>query len=586
MEAKTLYAICALLLAVALVSSTACHLILPYEEVAVTTEPPYFYSAQIYRPIPGTAEEFTEEWECYAWPDTANPYTDATAKVNEYITNCMAPGFAWSYRNLTTLPIVKEQAVDCEWTVDDLPISPIAYGAPFGAELRWNYPDASQGYAYVSLVDKNGDTRTAEPGLGNAYADFAERTGLPDGGTYVRGQPHIRFSDIFIALDTPFQLGSDLTVTKFYIQSIGTLIAENVAGVSYQVKSYDSKFFLYAQGEKDGETGTTSFCFTNEYLYGFTEYQGPPYPFFTFSLTLGADILEFDMLVKVSLSKPQTAFSFYNHQPYVSLVDTQATGPTVDLAANLVWDGDDNLDRFYWFEDFEAATENFLGQGETLSAVPFSVGDHEVTLVAYDTYGSYNSDMMTLTVLNAAPQANDDAYSMDEDSVLTIPAPGLLANDTDAEGDPLTALLENGPSNGTLIWNGDGGFTYTPNPNYTGTDSFTYRANDGMDGSAPATVTITVEEVPEDEETEDLSDVVNDLLGTGALNAGQASSLTFKLNQAIAKIQAAKTKVACNLLKAFINEVNSLISDGVLSSSDGQPLIDKANNIRAELGCS
>lgn len=232
METKALYTMSILLLAVALVFGTGCSDILPLQSGPVTVLQPYFCSAQIYRPIAGTAEEFTEEWQCYLWPSTSNTaYADATARIQEYINNCMAPGFAWSYRNLTAVQAVKEWAADCDWTYDELAISPLAYGAPLGAELRWNYPGALQAYAYVSLVDKDGNTRTAEPGVGNAYADFAERTGLPDGGAYVRGQRHIRFSDLFVELDTPFALG-DLTVTEFYIQSIGTVIAENVGGTS------------------------------------------------------------------------------------------------------------------------------------------------------------------------------------------------------------------------------------------------------------------------------------------------------------------------------------------------------------------
>ena len=55
----------------------------------------------------------------------------------------------------------------------------------------------------------------------------------------------------------------------------------------------------------------------------------------------------------------------------------------------------------------------------------------------------------------------------------------MLANDTDADGDALTAVLIAGPAHGTLTLNADGSFTYTPAAGYNGTDSFTYRASDG-----------------------------------------------------------------------------------------------------------
>src|SRR5206468_12630714 len=62
-------------------------------------------------------------------------------------------------------------------------------------------------------------------------------------------------------------------------------------------------------------------------------------------------------------------------------------------------------------------------------------------------------------------------------------------------GNPVTAVLVTGPSHGTLTLNPDGSFVYTPDPNYNGTDSFTYKANDGTTNSPVATVTLTVRAV-------------------------------------------------------------------------------------------
>ena len=96
---------------------------------------------------------------------------------------------------------------------------------------------------------------------------------------------------------------------------------------------------------------------------------------------------------------------------------------------------------------------------------------------------------------NQAPVANDDAYSTDEDTTLNVAAPGVLGNDSDADGDPLTAVLDTGPGNGTLTLNADGSFTYTPDSDFNGIDSFIYYANDGSADSNTATVTITVDAV-------------------------------------------------------------------------------------------
>ena len=68
----------------------------------------------------------------------------------------------------------------------------------------------------------------------------------------------------------------------------------------------------------------------------------------------------------------------------------------------------------------------------------------------------------------------------------------VLANDTDVDGDSLTAVLISGPSHGSFTFNSDGTFVYTPFANYNGTDSFTYKANDGQALSSTATVNITI----------------------------------------------------------------------------------------------
>src|SRR5262249_5270316 len=73
---------------------------------------------------------------------------------------------------------------------------------------------------------------------------------------------------------------------------------------------------------------------------------------------------------------------------------------------------------------------------------------------------------------------------------------GVLANDSDPQGSPLTAALVTGPAHGSLTLNADGTFSYTPAANFVGTDSFTYRASNGQALSNVATVTLTVRQPP------------------------------------------------------------------------------------------
>ena len=85
---------------------------------------------------------------------------------------------------------------------------------------------------------------------------------------------------------------------------------------------------------------------------------------------------------------------------------------------------------------------------------------------------------VTLTVTDQAPVAAGDSYKTGKGKTLTVAGRGVLANDTDADGDALTAAVVTQPANGTLTLNPNGSFTYTPNAGFTGTDTFTYVAND------------------------------------------------------------------------------------------------------------
>ena len=94
---------------------------------------------------------------------------------------------------------------------------------------------------------------------------------------------------------------------------------------------------------------------------------------------------------------------------------------------------------------------------------------------------------------NTAPLAIVDSYTTTRDIALVVPSlTGVLANDTDAQSDPLTAIINLPPSHGNLIINSNGSFNYTPAIGYLGGDSFTYHANDGNLDSNIVTVTITV----------------------------------------------------------------------------------------------
>ncbi|HEV7424963.1 MAG TPA: Ig-like domain-containing protein [Thermoanaerobaculia bacterium] len=129
------------------------------------------------------------------------------------------------------------------------------------------------------------------------------------------------------------------------------------------------------------------------------------------------------------------------------------------------------------------------------------VHDGSETLTDSFTYrandGSLNSNVATVTIaitpVNDAPTAVNDTYTVAEGGTLNTPAPGVLANDTDPDSPTLTAGLVSGPAHASSFsFNADGSFTYVHDGSETTSDSFTYRASDGLANSNLATVTITI----------------------------------------------------------------------------------------------
>ncbi|MDO8964021.1 MAG: Ig-like domain-containing protein [Coriobacteriia bacterium] len=123
-----------------------------------------------------------------------------------------------------------------------------------------------------------------------------------------------------------------------------------------------------------------------------------------------------------------------------------------------------------------------------------SGGTYSPILRATNTVGT--TDQTLTIVVDGRPVASDDAATCAEDAVATIT---VLANDSDPNGDPLTAELLDGPAHGVVVLSVTGDATYTPAADFNGTDTFTYRAiGTGLFStlySAPATVTITVDPV-------------------------------------------------------------------------------------------
>lgn len=144
-----------------------------------------------------------------------------------------------------------------------------------------------------------------------------------------------------------------------------------------------------------------------------------------------------------------------------------------------------------------ATVDNYVGNNDYPDPTFDGLVD-DVRIYGYELSGDQVAELFEgePEPVNTAPVAAVDEYATEEGTPLTVAAPGVLANDTDADGDPLTAAAVSQPINGTVTLAADGSFTYTPDPAFSGTDLFTYTAHDGAAASEPVRVTVRVRRAP------------------------------------------------------------------------------------------
>jgi hypothetical protein len=142
-----------------------------------------------------------------------------------------------------------------------------------------------------------------------------------------------------------------------------------------------------------------------------------------------------------------------------------------------------------------------LGSNGTISYTPDAEFNGTDSFVYRVFDGKFYSDNAAVTInvasVNDAPVALDDYYFANRDTPIAIDAAaGVLANDSDADGDVLTVAVVDNPANGTMALESDGSFSYTPNAGFAGIDTFTYIASDAVLGSRVAAVSIEVQLPP------------------------------------------------------------------------------------------
>ncbi|MCI0538487.1 MAG: tandem-95 repeat protein, partial [Verrucomicrobiales bacterium] len=139
---------------------------------------------------------------------------------------------------------------------------------------------------------------------------------------------------------------------------------------------------------------------------------------------------------------------------------------------------------------------------------------------------------LTVTPVNDSPVAAADYLITDEDIPTTI---DVLANDADADEDGLTLTSFTQPENGELVRLPDGVFRYTPKPNYSGSESFSYRISDGASLEVEGTVNVLVKSVNDTPEGSDIALTLNRNASTEIIFTAQdveGDELTFRVVRA------------------------------------------------------
>ena len=196
------------------------------------------------------------------------------------------------------------------------------------------------------------------------------------------------------------------------------------------------------------------------------------------------------MLTVNAVNDPPVA----NNDTATTMEDTPVL---IDVTANDT-DVDYNLDPATVTEPSGQAIDGLTNNGDgTFSYQPnLNVfGADSFSYQVCDTDGLCATATVSISIIpvNDPPEAVDDNYVTDEDTPLMVAAPGVLGNDSDVDiGDSLSVTANSQPANGSLSVNADGSFSYTPNADYYGSDSFQYTIADSQGTTDTATVTLTV----------------------------------------------------------------------------------------------
>jgi len=277
--------------------------------------------------------------------------------------------------------------------------------------------------------------------------------------------------------------GSSVCPSGFRVPTENELKAETInEGVSNYNSAYNSFLKLPSAGARNLNNG--SMLNVNSYGYIWTTSLKQPHPLALYFYSSGSimDILNSTFGSSVRCIQDETSI--------VNLAPTAIAGEDQNVTNNeeVTLDGslssdDGSIVSFSWSEN-----GNEIGTGETFTTSDLSVGTHIITLTVTDNYGAISSDSVVITVkeiINKIPTANSQIINTSSNVPIDITLTGSDDNDT------LTYTIVTQPTNGTLTDSAPN-LKYTPNTDYVGNDSFTFKINDGTNDSEIEVININI----------------------------------------------------------------------------------------------
>jgi len=412
---------------------------------------------------------------------------------------------AWGgVRSPDTAPSVVSQGIAWETNHRDPPASnEITTGAGPTRTGEWGVYDPDHGYATGTPAECDVDVPPPhclyQDGL-TGIREVGETTLYGVGGYFTgSGQPNLA---LLLDGGMPIVLGRSIVGGHQFFGVIDT------AG-----------FATFRFEETDGKVGQQRLVFADDFVFGTTPADTtPPQVAWVGSYAdTGDGVLGEGEVTGVAITELHVSFSelvsdlggemsldsVSNPANYLLFSDGGDGFDTVDCATGVdAGDVSVSVDWVTYTSGSERLAALEINGGLALSSADYrllvcgttSIRDWAGNALDGDGNGFGGDDFeRNFTVaVNRPPVAVNDGYTEDEDVVLKVAAPGVLGNDSDPDGNPITASRFSDPTDGLLTLLPDGSFTYTPDPGFFGTDSFTYRAFDGSAFSNIATVTITV----------------------------------------------------------------------------------------------